>query len=329
VKSRPLRSLLQVCPGLFILLVAIGAKAQEPGTPDRIEPGQTLEEFAEKHFGNPAVADELRALNGIPAGKQPESNDRLRLPGPERDQVVTALRVASQALAQAKADGAEQFAPEKLQAAIESMNKAEKSMSSAKYAQCRKMADETWALARIARTEALARQPKKNRFSVSVDTKGTTRVEVMEGDGVKVTSGKKSTTVKRGHAVKVNPGKPPEKVQPLLPPPVQVLPNNASVLVTPSIYFNWKPVQNANRYVLLISEDPSGLRPIRQMTTSKPSYLFRSSLPDGKYYWLLRTVDTQGLVGRVSPPRYFILQTSTDGGLTVEPVENKIPREGD
>jgi hypothetical protein len=307
--------------GLAVCLLVLTASILQAQVPAEVqlEAGQTLEDLAEKHFDDPGAADEIRALNNIPAGEQSKPGATLKLPGKERDQALMALRVAKQALQQAKADEAEEFAPEKFKKTEESFRAAEQARKRAAYKDCRRLADETWALARLARKESLARRPKKNRFAVSVDKKGTTRVEVMEGDGVKVSAGKKSTTVKRGYGVRVKPGKEPEKARPQLPPPEPVLPNNGSILVTSSIYFSWKPVEGASRYVLLISKDQAGLQPVRQLTTANTSYLFRSSLADGSYHWFTRTVDSQGLVGRASPSRQFTLRASADGGVTVEP----------
>jgi len=294
----------------------------------KLTAGKTLEDLAEEYFNDPTAVDEIRSLNQLPQSAQPKPGTILKLPGQARELALTALRVAAQALEQAKADGAEEFAAEQLKLAVDKLNSARAARRGANYQGCRQLADETWALARRARQVSLARRPKKNRFAVSVDNQGATRVAVMEGDGVKVTAGKKSTTVKRGHAVRVKPGKEPEKAILQLPPPKLILPNDESVLITASIYFNWKSVAGASRYVLLISQDRHGLMPIRQLTTANTSYLFRSSLPDGKYFWFMRTVDSQGLVGKVSPPRRFTLRASSDGGLTVEPAPPKPTKEG-
>ena len=311
--------------GVCVLVSSFGFAVQaQPPDPVPAEvrflPGQKLEDLAEKYFNDPTAADEIRALNNIPAGTQPQPDTTLRLPGKERDQALMTLRVATQARQQAKADGAEEFAPQKFKKTQKSLQAATEARKRAAYKDCRRLADETWALARLARKESLARRPKKNRFAVSVDKQGTTRVEVMEGDGVKVSAGKKSTTVKRGYAVRVKPGKEPEQARQQLQPPQPVLPNNGSVLVTSSIYFSWKPVEGARRYVLLISKDQAGVQPVRQLTTTNTSYLFRSSLSDGNYHWFARTVDSQGLVGRASQPRQFTLRASTDGGVTVESI---------
>lgn len=316
-----------VCLLLLALTGAAGAKPRPAPPPAKltIAAGQTIEDIAERYFDDVTVAREIRALNEIPAGTQPQAGAIVRLPGAERHMAQTALRVAGQALQQARADGAEEFAPAQLARARGRWEQAQQALENAAYDNCRRLADETWALARQARKQSLERRPRKNRFSVSVDAKGITRVQVSEGDGVKVTSGKKSTTVRRGQAVRIQPGKEPEKARPQLPPPEPVLPNDESVLVTPTIYFSWKRVAGAARYVLLISHDPHGLKPVRQLTTSRNAYLFRSSLPDGAYHWFLRTVDGRGLVGTTSPPRQFVLRTRTDGGLSVETVPQEAP----
>jgi len=320
------------CLAVVLVLTGQVSQAQKiaarPPEQIKLGSGQTLEDVAEKYFADPKIADEIRAYNKLSPGSQPEAGSIIRIPGVEREKAITTLDVAAQAVMQAKAGGAEEFAPEKYKAATDRLTKAKAARDKSDYTRCCALADETWALARLARKESLKLRPKKNRFAVSVDSAGTTRIEVLEGDGVKVTAGKKSTTVKHGQAVKVTAGKPPEKIRKLLIAPAPVLPNNESILVTASIYFSWKPVEGAARYVLLISRDPQGMKPVRQLTTPKPSYLLRSSLPDGVYYWFLRTVDSQGLVGRVSPHRRFTLRAATDGGLSVEAVDMQNPKEG-
>jgi hypothetical protein len=310
------------------LLLGRTARAGEPAVELTFKAGQTLEEIAEQTFGDPSAAEEIRALNQIPKGAQPRPQARLRLPGQERELSQTALRVASQALVQAKADGADEFAPKDLGEAVARLSSADAARRKASYAESRRLADEAWALARKARQITLERRPRKNRFSVSVDPQGTTRVEVTEGDGVKVIAEKKSATVGRGQAVTVTAGKPPEAPHTLLPPPEGVLPNEGSVLVTASIYFAWKPVADAAGYVLQISQDRAGLKPIRQWTTQNAFLLFQSTLPDGAYFWSLRTVDARGSVGRPSQARAFTLHSSASGGVIVEPIKEQPPKQG-
>ena len=139
---------LVVC--ILVSSVFFTVRAQPPGPVPaevRLQPGQTLEDLAEKYFDDPTAADEIRALNNIPAGTQPKPDTTLRLPGKERDQALMTLRVATQALQQAKADGAEEFAPHKLQKTQKSLQAAKEARKRAAYQDCRRLADETWALA--------------------------------------------------------------------------------------------------------------------------------------------------------------------------------------
>ncbi len=280
---------------------------------------QTLEDLAKQLYDDPRAADEIRAVNEMAPDVQPRPGERFKLPGRQRQPAVSALGVAAQAVRDARLQGAAEYAAERLDKAVESLERARQACRSAEYAACQELADETWALARLARKETRALRSRKNRFIVSVDPEGTTRVEVMEGDGVEVSAQKKNTVVRRGHAVRVRTGMAPERARRLLDPPEPVLPFLRSRLVTSSIQFHWKPVQGAARYVLLISRDPAGRRPVRQLTIEDTSYLFRSSLADGEYFWFLRTVDAHGLVGRASAARFFTLSTSAGGGVTVEP----------
>jgi len=318
---RPAVACLACC---WLLLAAAPAPAQPPPDPSTaktasLEGDQTLEDLAKKLFEDPKAADEIRAINHLAPGSQPAAGQPFELPGKARQPAISALGMARQAVQEAKLQGAPEYATERYSKAEQSMAAAEQACRRADYATCQQQADDTWALARLARKEGLAKRSSKNRFAVSVDEEGTTRVEVMEGDGVEVQAKKRRAVLTRGQAVRVRPGKVPDPVRKLLTPPEPILPFPASRLVTTSIQFHWKPVEGAARYVLLVSRDPAGRRPVRQLTTESSTYLLRSKLPDGQYYWFLRAVDVHGLVGRASEARAFRLVSDQGGAVTVEP----------
>ncbi len=289
--------------------------------------GQSLEAVARQVFDDPTAAGEIRALNGWAADVLPKPGTKVRLPGPERNQALTALKAAAQAIAQAKKDQAPKHAAAIFATARARLESAEQARRMARYRECRRLADETWALARQARDNSLAQVSAKNRFTVSVDQKGTTRVQVTQGDGVKVSAGKKSTTVKRGQAVTVKTGQPPEPVRPLFPAPRQVLPLEGSALLTASIYFSWKPVPGARGYLLVISKDSQGRQPVKRIQCAKPSTLWQAELGDGNYYWSLKSLDPQGQAGKRSPSRRFVLKAGSQPTLPVAPVPAPRPKE--
>jgi hypothetical protein len=303
--------------------------AKVPGSAVVFQSNQTLEDIASLRYGDPTVADEIRALNNIPPGQQPKAGTTLQLPGMDRKQALTALRAAKQALQKAKLDGGEHYANDKIKLATDKITQAEMALSKARYTESKKLADETWALARQASKISTAQKRNQVKFSVTVDDQGTTAVEVKKGKGVKVTAKGKTTSIKPGHAVRVEKGQEPQKQKKLLEPPTPILPNNASTLVTPSIFFSWKPVPQATRYVLVISKDAKGLKPVSELTTEKTFLLFQSNLANGKYYWFLKTVDALGMVGQDSPARSFILQTKSESGINVQPVNPKSPTQED
>ena len=251
----------------------------------------------------------------------PPATEAAGLPNQEREQSQTALQAAEQSLQQALSDGAIEYAKDLLGRAQENQKAAAVACQQGQYTECKRLADETWAWARLARQKTLAARPEKNLFTVSVDKTGTTRVAVLTGDGVKVIANKKSTTVKRGEAVRVLPGQAPEIPRVVLPPPEPVLPHPDSLLITSSVLFHWKPLSGASRYVLLLSKDLDGQEPIRQITTDGTSFLLRTNLLDGSYFWFLRALDGNGFIGRSSAPRRFSLQVKEAAGLGVKTLE--------
>ncbi len=305
----------------LVLLGCLAApRAEEAGETAVLGPDQTLEDLASQRFESASAADELRALNGLSPGTSPAPGQRLRLPGKERRPAIMALGLAVQALQDARLQGAAEFAPERQRAAEAGLGQAEGACRRAEYARCLTLADEAFALARLARQDSLARRSQANRFAVSVERDGGTRIEVLSGDGVEVSAQAQSARLRPGQGLSVRPGKAPEAPRALPEPPEPLLPYPDSRLITPSILFSWKPAPGAQRYVLLLARDAAGLRPIRQLTVQEASYLFQSRLPDGDYYWFLRAVDARGAVGRSTPARRFSLQVHTGGqDFRVEP----------
>ncbi len=283
-----------------------------------LEGDQTLEDLALKLYQDKNAADEIRALNSLPKGAQPKPGHKFKLPGNDRQPAISALNMASQAVKKAEMEGAKEYVSAKYEEALTSLAKAQKSCRKADYLSCQKFADETWALARMATKQSRKMRSDTNRFSVSVDPEGATTVVVSEGDGVQVSAQNRTIAVKRGQGLRVDKGKEPQEVRRILNPPKQVLPFPGSKLLTTSIQFHWKPVHGAVKYVLLIAKDATGRQPVRQVTTPDTFYLLRSSLPDGKYFWFLRSVDSLGLVGKSSPAKSFVLSTKSKPGLKIE-----------
>ncbi|HOX46704.1 MAG TPA: hypothetical protein PK668_24100 [Myxococcota bacterium] len=312
---------------LLQLLWLAAPRAAEPAAPGGDEgesvvlgPDQTLEDLASLRYEDARAAEEIRALNGLAPGAAPAPGQRLRLPGKARRPAIMALGVAGQALQDARLQGAAEFAVQRHQAAVAGLELAEAACRRTDYVACLRLADDAFALARLARQESLTRRAQANRFAVSVAQDGGTRVEVLAGDGVEVSAQAQSTRLRPGQGLQVHPGKAPEAPQALPEPPEQLLPYPDSRLITPSILFSWKPGPGAQRTVLLLARDAAGLRPIRQLTVQEASFLFQSKLPNGDYYWFLRSVDARGAVGRATPARRFSLHVEQDGQeIRVEP----------
>ncbi|HME90526.1 MAG TPA: LysM peptidoglycan-binding domain-containing protein, partial [Myxococcaceae bacterium] len=136
-----------------------------------VQPGETLEQIAQRSLGDARGAAELKALNGLTGDALP-AGATLRLPGPERARAQSALMAARNALNQSdlQADGGAEAAA--------SLDRAEQLFQSAKYEESAAAADAAWRLLSGAGAQS-------TRFAVQV-TEGQTKVTSRAGRPVRV-----------------------------------------------------------------------------------------------------------------------------------------------
>jgi hypothetical protein len=254
-----------------------------------VEPGETLEQIAQRTLGDAKAAEELKALNGLTGDSVP-AGTTLKLPGPERARALSALLAARNAVAQSGPRSSESEAPK-------SLSKAERLFQAAKYAESAAAADATWRL-----LSGAAQQ--NTRFAIQV-ADGETKVTSKSGQAIRIE--------KDGVARPVHPGQTVTVARAIaLPAPTPISPPDLARLVTKPnekgagpVALTWQAVSGAARYALEIVslEQPPG-KPIA-LNVERPEA--RVALPAGKYAWTVRALPGDGEKSDPSTRRTFEL----------------------
>src|SRR5262249_49352895 len=136
-----------------------------------VQPGETLEQIAERMLGDGKAAGELKAFNGLTEDRVAPGT-RLRLPGPERARALSALAAARTGLSQRDAEGAGRAE------ALASLKNAEQLFRAARYDESASEADATWRL-------LSGSSPGNTRFVIQV-VNGETQVTSKSGQPIRV-----------------------------------------------------------------------------------------------------------------------------------------------
>ena len=259
-----------------------------------VQPGETLEQIAQRSLGDARAAAELKALNGLTGDTLP-AGATLQLPGPERARAQSALMAARNALNQSElqAEGRAEAAA--------SLGRAEQLFESAKYDESAAAADAAWRLLSGSGSQS-------TRFAVQV-TDGQTTVTSRSGRPVRVEREGLSRAVHPGQALTITeqsfPGAAPAVPELVSPPDLARLTARPNQKGTGAAALSWQPVAGAARYLVEIVplESPSA-KPIA-LSVDKPAA--RVSLPVGKYVWSVRAVAEQGGKSNSSSRRSFEL----------------------
>lgn len=259
-----------------------------------VQPGETLEEIAERALGDRKAAPELQALNGL-SGDAPPPGATLRLPGPERARALSALTAARNALNQAdpRANGRAE--------AAQSLASAEQLFQSAKYEQSAAAADAAWRLLSGATAQS-------TRFAVQV-AEGQTKVTSRSGRPVRIERDGLSRAIHPGEAVTLTehsfPGAAPPTPELIAPVDLARLAGRPTERGSAGVTLSWQAVTGAARYLVdIVALERPGAAPLA-LTSEKPSA--RVSLAPGKYGWSVRAVAEQGGQSAPSSPRTFEL----------------------
>jgi len=265
-----------------------------------VQPGETLEQIAQRTLGDAKAAEELKALNGLSDDSVP-AGTTLKLPGPERAHALSALVAARNAVAQSgsRANGSK---------ASESLSKAERLFRAAKYAASAAAADETWKLLSGAAQQS-------TRFAIQVGD-GETKVTSKSGQAVRVEKDGVARPVHPGQTITVARAIALAAPSPISPPDLARMVVKTSEKGVGSVALTWQAVSGAARYALEIVslEQPPG-KPV-VLNVERPEA--RVALPAGKYAWTVRALPAEGEKSDPSTRRSF--------ELSVEPLKLEVTR---
>ncbi|HYR56377.1 MAG TPA: LysM peptidoglycan-binding domain-containing protein [Myxococcaceae bacterium] len=265
-----------------------------------VQPGETLEQIAQRTLGDAKAAEELKALNGLSDDSVP-AGTTLKLPGPERAHALSALVAARNAVAQSgsRANGSK---------ASESLSKAERLFQAAKYAASAAAADETWKLLSGATQQS-------TRFAIQVGD-GETKVTSKSGQAVRVEKDGVARPVHPGQTITVARAIALAAPSPISPPDLARMVVKTSEKGLGSVALTWQAVSGAARYALEIVslEQPPG-KPV-VLNVERPEA--RVALPAGKYAWTVRALPAEGEKSDPSTRRSF--------ELSVEPLKLEVTR---
>ena len=257
-----------------------------------VQPGETLEQVAQRALGDPRAAAELKSLNGL-TGDSVSPGTSLHLPGPERARALSALLAARNAISQADP------ASSGLAEASESLRRAEQLFQAARYEDAAAAADATWRF--------LSSSAQENtRFAVQV-TDRETRVTSQSGQPVRVEQDGLTRPVRPGQTLTL----PRQSPRAALTAPALLSPADLARLglrpgengVGP-ITLTWQNVAGAAGYALEIVPLGGAGKPIA-LNVDKPEA--RVALAAGKYSWSVRAVASEGDQSVASPRRTFEL----------------------
>jgi hypothetical protein len=144
-------------------------------------------------------------------------------------------------------------------------------------------------------------------MNVQVADGGDTTIEVVKGE-VKVSAGGHETRVLQGQGALVKRGQSAKKIS-LLAAPAPVAPSDGARLGTVDVSLGWSRVGGARSYHLAIAADAEFARPVHD-ASQIPDERVTVKLAAGTYYWRVRAVDREGLEGKLSPPRRFVVDTT-------------------
>ncbi|MBN1310363.1 MAG: polysaccharide deacetylase family protein, partial [Anaerolineae bacterium] len=101
--------------------------------------------------------------------------------------------------------------------------------------------------------------------------------------------------------------------------PTLLTPANKSTISDSTPTFDWKNVPNADHYRIQIDDNADFSSPAADSQPTNSTYTPRKPLPDGRYYWRVRTADSMGNWSNYSPAWTLIVEDGASSPPTPTP----------
>jgi hypothetical protein len=302
-------SILWFFPAPLISEDALKPKAQESELEYvMLGEGETLEVVALRYYGDEAAAEEIRAFNSLPPGRLVKPGDRLKLPSrSERKLCVAAIQKISEVITQLEVVGLAAPDQAMLDEAVGIRETCLGFLKKAEYGRVMTQGDQAILLL----NKIYKKVGGRTVFDVEIrnsDKQNETSLFTVQKGKVKLATGKEQVTLKGGEVGIVDPAVQKIAVKELLSPPEAVEPENGAVFYKEGVSLTWSKLEGAVSYLVEIARDPRFSNVYLEKSNSTTTLWLAKNVPDGRYFWRVRGVDGQGIVGRSSENRFFDIQ---------------------
>jgi hypothetical protein len=271
----------------------------------KIGEGETLEIIALRNFGDESAAQEIRVLNSLLPGDQPAPGTEIKIPSrSERKLAVAAIEKVSTIIAQLELMGLSPEEQKKLEEATGIRESCKSHLKKAEYAKVLELGDQAITLLNWVDKKLSGRTVLDIEIRDTKTGQNESLFSVQKGN-VKIQTQKENVTLKGGEAGIVDETGDKIQVRKLLDPPEPVDPETGKVFYQTGISLSWTKLGGATSYLIEIANDPRFSRVYLERTNATTTLWLANDVSDGKYFWRVRGVDPQGIVGRSSKNSSF------------------------
>ncbi|HPP86263.1 MAG TPA: LysM peptidoglycan-binding domain-containing protein [bacterium] len=165
----------------------------------------------------------------------------------------------------------------------------------------------------------------EGQLSTTLTAEGTVKYELYRGKANILTKNEK-VSMPSGTGVYVFPRQKPSQPVKLLESVNLSSPLNNIFSSSSNPELIWQPVKNAEMYLVQIAEDEAFYRLVFEQTV-RGLRIRPSALLDGKYYWRVIPIDSNGFFGYTDELRNFMIDTIAPRLVLITPIDDQIINE--
>ncbi|MEW6618612.1 MAG: Ig-like domain-containing protein, partial [bacterium] len=139
-------------------------------------------------------------------------------------------------------------------------------------------------------------------FEIGYTPDGLSSISVFQGEVLASSTGK-AVNVPAGFGIQSVKGELPSPPKPLPKSPELIKPVDDFITGILTLTFSWKSVPEAAKYYLEIAKDEAFNNVVYRVQGTESTSVVSTTLPVGKYYWRVRSIDKSGLEGKFSNAR--------------------------